>query len=87
MFEEEDADMLTPNYWAAEQTEDVPAIDAILNHRPRASAGKCCYALLWLNANQQQAKISRIQAETTLSTMYVIHSLMPSFYPSSRACN
>ena len=28
--------MLTPNYWVtAPLEEDVPAIDAILNHRPR----------------------------------------------------
>ena len=46
MFEEEDVDTLTPNYWAAEQAEDIPAIDAILKHRPRGSAGKVIFTFL-----------------------------------------
>ena len=38
MFEEDEADMLTPNYWVTGQEENVPAIDNILNHRPREKA-------------------------------------------------
>ena len=38
-FEEDDTEM-TPNYWPAGQAEEVPAIDAILNHRPREKTSK-----------------------------------------------
>ena len=40
-FEEEALD-LTPNYWANTYDESVPAIDAILNHRPREDISKHC---------------------------------------------
>lgn len=33
MFSEDETDMMTPNYWAAGAEENVPAIDAVLNHR------------------------------------------------------
>ena len=39
-FEEDDPEMLTPNYWPTGQAEDIPAIDAILNHRVRENTSK-----------------------------------------------
>ena len=39
-FEEDNTEMLTPNYWPAGQAEDAPAIDAILNHRARPKTSK-----------------------------------------------
>lgn len=33
MFSEDETDMMTPNYWAVGADENVPAIDAVLNHR------------------------------------------------------
>lgn len=33
MFSEDEMDMMTPNYWAVGADENVPAIDAVLNHR------------------------------------------------------
>ena len=39
MFNEE-ADMLTPNYHAVGPDENVPAIDAVLNHRLREGIGE-----------------------------------------------
>lgn len=39
MFNEE-ADELTPSYWAAEPDENVLAIDAVLNHRLRDDVGE-----------------------------------------------
>ena len=35
MFIEDEPENLTPNYWAAGGDDDVPAIDAVLNHRLR----------------------------------------------------
>ena len=35
MFEEDDPEMLTPNYWATTAEDNTLAIDAILNHRLR----------------------------------------------------
>lgn len=40
MFSEEETDMLTPNYWAAGPDENVPAIDAVLNHRLKNADSK-----------------------------------------------
>lgn len=45
MFNEE-ADMLTPNYHAVGPDENVPAIDAVLNHRLREGIGEAL--LCWL---------------------------------------
>ncbi|EHY56160.1 Chromodomain helicase hrp3 [Exophiala dermatitidis] len=36
MFEEDDPDTMTPNYWVTGQEDNSPAIDMILNHRLRA---------------------------------------------------
>ncbi|KAI9674782.1 MAG: hypothetical protein M1817_001686 [Caeruleum heppii] len=36
-FTEEEAETLTPNYWAASADETVPGIDAVLNHRLKES--------------------------------------------------
>lgn len=44
MFNEE-ADMLTPNYQAVGPDENVPAIDAVLNHRLRAGIGEALILL------------------------------------------
>ena len=41
MFED-DTEMLTPNYWAAEQDENIQAIDVVLNHKPRDGIGMSC---------------------------------------------
>ena len=38
MFEDED-EIITPAYWATGQDENIPAIDAILNHRLRDDTG------------------------------------------------
>lgn len=35
-FEEDDSEMLTPNYWANAAEDNAPAIDSVLNHRLRA---------------------------------------------------
>ncbi|MCJ1319670.1 hypothetical protein MMC15_005006 [Xylographa vitiligo] len=40
MFEEDDAEMLTPNYWTTTADENIAAIDAILNHRIRQDIDK-----------------------------------------------
>lgn len=45
MFNEE-ADMLTPNYHAVGPDENVPAIDAVLNHRLREGIGESL--MYWL---------------------------------------
>jgi chromodomain-helicase-DNA-binding protein 1 len=38
---EEEADMLTPNYWVSGDAEDLsPGIDVVLNHRLKDGAGK-----------------------------------------------
>lgn len=37
-FEEEEDDM-TPNYWAAATEESGPAIDKVLDHRPKPDIG------------------------------------------------
>ena len=39
LFDEEE-DMLTPNYWPSVPDENVPAIDAVLNHRLREDTSK-----------------------------------------------
>lgn len=40
MFDDEE-EILTPAYWATGQDENIPAIDAILNHRLRDDTGNC----------------------------------------------
>ena len=40
MFEEDDPEILTPNYWASAADESILAIDAILNHRLREGISK-----------------------------------------------
>lgn len=40
MFNEDEAEMLTPNYWAVGADENVPAIDAVLNHRLKVGVSK-----------------------------------------------
>lgn len=39
-FEEEDPDMLTPNYWTTVPDENIQAIDLVLNHRLREGTSK-----------------------------------------------
>lgn len=39
MFNEE-ADIMTPNHWPTGPDENVPAIDAVLNHRLRETDGE-----------------------------------------------
>ena len=40
MFEEDDPEMLTPNYWVTAADDTALAIDAILNHRLREGISK-----------------------------------------------
>ena len=40
MFSEDETDMLTTNYWATGADENVPAIDAVLNHRLKDDISK-----------------------------------------------
>ena len=39
MFNEE-ADIITPNHWPTGPDENVPAIDAVLNHRLKETVGR-----------------------------------------------
>lgn len=50
MFNEE-ADMLTPNYQAVGPDENLPAIDAVLNHRLRAGIGEALIVLASIHSN------------------------------------
>lgn len=43
MFSEDETDMLTPNYWAVGADENVPAIDAVLNHRLKEDISELPY--------------------------------------------
>ena len=71
MFEEDDAEMLTPNYWTTTADENIAAIDAILNHRIRQDIGIIFSPKICECSNSLQIRTLIILGETTLNIMYV----------------
>ena len=58
MFEEDDTEMLTPNYWATTTDDNILAIDAILNHRLRQDISTSFVPKTFESSNNRQTKIS-----------------------------
>ena len=71
MFEEDDAEMLTPNYWTTTADENVAAIDAILNHRIRQDISIIFSSIISECSDSLQTRTSTILEGTTLNIMYV----------------
>ena len=71
MFEEDDAEMLTPNYWTTTADENIAAIDAILNHRIRQHISMTSFPNISECSDHWQTRTLIISGGTTLNIMYV----------------
>jgi chromodomain-helicase-DNA-binding protein 1 len=40
MFDDEESELTTPNYWGTAAEDNSPAIDIVLDHRPKEGTGK-----------------------------------------------
>lgn len=70
-FEEEDPDMLTPNYWTTVPDENIQAIDLVLNHRLREGTSKVIDCTSWSVTNLVKAKTSLTRGGMTSNITYV----------------
>lgn len=67
-----DEDDLPPNYWATAVEDTGPAIDKILDHRPKSDIGMYVAVALFTQANLVQSSTHGMQRRRILSTRFVL---------------